>query len=167
MLDAGRQIREVRVPRDVELTPLKNRSEQEKNKDNEKEKRWKRETNERQWKMIFHEMILGLITLKHGLGLLILSFGTPNPSLHYVPRKSILIERGYLDWRVFFLEKSFIINKAVVHFPQPTKKNLDQSFTCSGWILNCQVHNRIVKKMMKKWKWKEKMTLGWKSERAV
>ena len=38
MLDAGRQIREVRVPRDVELTPLKNRSEQEKNKDNEKEK---------------------------------------------------------------------------------------------------------------------------------
>ena len=30
-------------------------------------------------------------------GLFILSFGTPNPSLHYVPKKSILIERGYLD----------------------------------------------------------------------
>ena len=30
MPDAGRQIREVRVPRNVELTPLKNRSEQEK-----------------------------------------------------------------------------------------------------------------------------------------
>ena len=28
--------------------------------------------------------ILGLITLKHSLGLLILSFGTPNPGLHYV-----------------------------------------------------------------------------------
>ena len=38
MPDAGRQIREVRVPRDVELTPFENRSEQEKNKDNEKEK---------------------------------------------------------------------------------------------------------------------------------
>ena len=32
MPDAGRQIREVRVPRNVELTPLKNRSEQEKKK---------------------------------------------------------------------------------------------------------------------------------------
>ena len=28
--------------------------------------------------------ILGLIILKHSLGLLILSFGTPNPGLHYV-----------------------------------------------------------------------------------
>ena len=36
MPNVGRQIWEVRVPRDVELTPLKNRSEQEKNKDNEK-----------------------------------------------------------------------------------------------------------------------------------
>ena len=89
------------------------------------------------------------------LGLLILSFGTPNPGLHYVPRKSILIERGYLDWRVLFLKKFFIINKAVVSFPQPTK-NLDQSFTCSRWILNCQVHNRTVKKMMKKLKMERK-----------
>ena len=30
MPDAGRQIREVRVPRDVKLTPLKNSNEQEK-----------------------------------------------------------------------------------------------------------------------------------------
>ena len=86
-------------------------------------KKWK---NERwmkgQWKMIFHEMILGLITPKHSLGLLILSFETSNPGLHYVPKKSILIECGYLDWRGFFL-KSFIINKAVVSFPQPTKKS--------------------------------------------
>ena len=36
MPDAGRQIWEIRVPRDVELTPLENRNEQEKNKDNEK-----------------------------------------------------------------------------------------------------------------------------------
>ena len=96
-------------------------------------------------------MILGLITLKHSLSLLILSFETRNHGLHYVPEKSILIERGYLDWRVFFLEKIFLINKAVVSFPQPTK-NLDQSFICSGWILNCQVHNRIVKKKWKRMK---------------
>ena len=51
--------------------------------------------------MIFHEMILGLITLKHSLGLLILSFGTPNPGLHYVPEKSILIERD--TWTEEFL----------------------------------------------------------------
>ena len=36
MPDAGRQIWEIRVPRDIELTPLENRNEQEKNKDNEK-----------------------------------------------------------------------------------------------------------------------------------
>ena len=42
-------------------------------------------------------MILGLITLKHNLGLSILSFGTINPGLHYIPEKSILIEYGYLD----------------------------------------------------------------------
>ena len=77
-----------------------------------KQKHWKRNQekwkNERrmkgQWKMIFHEMILGLITLKHSLGLLILPFGTPNPGLHYILEKSILIEYGYLDWRGFSLE---------------------------------------------------------------
>ena len=43
------------------------------------------------------KMILGLITLKHNLGLFILSFETISPGLYYVPKKSILIERGYLD----------------------------------------------------------------------
>ena len=42
------------------------------------------------------KMILGLITLKHNLGLFILSFETINPSPHYVHKKSILIECGYL-----------------------------------------------------------------------
>ena len=67
MLDAGRQIWKIRVPKDVELIPQKNKSEQEQNKDNEKEpreiKKNNDEKNERwmkgQWKMIFHEMILG------------------------------------------------------------------------------------------------------------
>ena len=36
MPDAGRQIGEIRVPRDVELTPLENRNEQEQNKDDKK-----------------------------------------------------------------------------------------------------------------------------------
>ena len=33
---------------------------------------------------LLEKMILGLITFKHSLGLLIFSFGTPNPGLHYV-----------------------------------------------------------------------------------
>ena len=51
-------------------------------------------------KMILHvmiKMILALITLKHNLGLSILSFETMNLGPHYVPKKFILIERGYLD----------------------------------------------------------------------
>ena len=68
MPDAERQIWEITVPRDVKLTPLENRNEQEQNKDDKKrnqekwmikEKREEREMNERQWKIIFHEMILG------------------------------------------------------------------------------------------------------------
>ena len=116
-----------------------------------KERRMKR-----QWKMIFYEMILGLIILKHSLGLLILSFGTPNPGLHYVPRKSILIERGYLDWRVFFLEKFFIINKAVVSFPQPTKTILINLSLIQDefWIVKCIIGQS--KKMMKKMKMERK-----------
>ena len=46
MPDAGRQIWEIRVPRDVELTPLENRNKQEQNKNAEKEpremKKWKK-----------------------------------------------------------------------------------------------------------------------------
>ena len=63
-------------------------------------------------------------------GPIIFSFKIMNPGLYYVPEKSILIKRGYVDGRVFFLEKFFLINKAVVSFPRPTK-NLDQSFTYS------------------------------------
>ena len=36
MPNAGRQIWEITIPRDVELTPLKNRNEQEQNKNVEK-----------------------------------------------------------------------------------------------------------------------------------
>ena len=39
MPDAGRQIWKIRVPKDVELTPLENKNEQEQNKENEKESR--------------------------------------------------------------------------------------------------------------------------------
>ena len=51
-------------------------------------------------KMILHvmiKMILGLITLKHNLGRSILFFETMNLGPHYVPKRSILIEHGYLD----------------------------------------------------------------------
>ena len=106
-----------------------NRNEQEQNKDDKKnelremENQKKNDEKERwikrQWKMIFHEMILGLITLKHNLGLSILSFKTMNLGPHYIPKKFILIECGYLDWRVSSLRIFFcVINKAVVSFPQ-------------------------------------------------
>ena len=90
MPNAKRQIWKIRVPKDVELTSLENKNEQEQNKNAEKnelremgnqrkndkkKERWMK----KRWKMIFHEMILGLITLKHSLGLLIISFETPNP----------------------------------------------------------------------------------------
>ena len=112
MSDVGRQIWEIRVPRDVELTPLENRNEQEKNKDNEKrnQEKWKNEKNERwmkeHWKMIFHEMILSLITLKHSLDLLILSFGTLNPVLHYVLKSPFWLNmdiwtKEFLPWENF------------------------------------------------------------------
>ena len=47
------------------------------------------------------KMIPGQITLKHNLGLFIISIETMNLGLRYVPEKFILIERGYLDWRGF------------------------------------------------------------------
>ena len=69
MPNVGRQIWEVRVPRNVELTPLENRNEQEQNKIVEKKgakknreskkNEWKREMNEKTMKMIIHEIILG------------------------------------------------------------------------------------------------------------
>ena len=69
MPDAGRQIWKIRVPRDVELTSLENRNDQEQNKNIEKkelremENQRKNDEKERgikrQRKMIFHEMILG------------------------------------------------------------------------------------------------------------
>ena len=99
-------------PRNVELTSLENRNEQEQNKNVEKrnQEKWriKEKNDEKEEEMNEgttkndlscndKKMILGLITLKHNLGLFILSFETINPDLHYVPEKSILIECGYLD----------------------------------------------------------------------
>ena len=66
MPNAGRQIWEITIPRDVELTPLKNRNEQEQNKNvekgtkriienqrkmNEKKERWMKGY----WKMVLHK----------------------------------------------------------------------------------------------------------------
>ena len=46
MPDAGRQIWKIRVPKDVELTPLENRNEQEQNKDELREMENQRKNNE-------------------------------------------------------------------------------------------------------------------------
>ena len=69
MPDAGRQIWKIRVPKDVELTTLEDKNEQEQIKNAEKRTKRKienqRRMNEkerwmkRQWKKFIHEMILG------------------------------------------------------------------------------------------------------------
>ena len=69
MPDVGRQIWKIRVPKDVELTTLEDKNEQEQIKNAEKRTKRKienqRKMNEkerwmkRQWKMILHEMIFG------------------------------------------------------------------------------------------------------------
>ena len=166
--------KKLEVPRDVKLIPLKNKMSKNKTKIMKKEpremKKWKEwEMNERTMKNDLSRNDPWSDHPETQFGPTYPFFRNHSPSLHYVPEKSILIEHGYLDWRVFFLEKFFIINKAVVSFSQPTK-NLDQSFTCSGWILNCQVHNRTVKKRKNDEKMKmeiKNMILGWKLERAV
>ena len=129
MPDVGRQIWEIRVPRDVELTPLENRNEQEKNKDNEKrnQEKLKNEKNERwmkgQWKMIFHEMILGQITLKHSLGLLIF-FSKPRTQAYITYLKSpfwLNVDtwtEELLPWENFLYS-----TRLLSLFPQPTKKS--------------------------------------------
>ena len=58
----------------------------------------------------------------------------------------ILGLKSFLPWEIFHNQQGCCLFSLA-------NKNPDQSFTCSGWILNCQVHNRIVKK---KW-WKNEM----------
>ena len=85
MPDARRQIWEIRVPRDVELTPLENRNEQEQNKDDKKKELREMENQRKmmkkkrdEWKdnekWSFMKWSLIKITLKHNLGLFIISF---------------------------------------------------------------------------------------------
>ena len=155
MPDAGRQIREVRVPRNVELTPLKNKMSKNKTKTlkkgtkrigESKKKIWKKRWIKRQWKNDLwsdHPEIQ--------FGPIIFSFETMNPGLYYVPEKSILIKRGYLDWRAFSLRKFFVINEGCGLLS--SAKILDKPFTCSGWIFKCIIGQS------KKWKMKKKKWL--------
>ena len=144
----------------------KNKSEEEQNKNEEKGTKRNRESkkeNEKKerWiqglrKMIPHvliKMILGLITLKHSLGLSILSFGTINPGLRYIPEKSILIEHGYLDWRGFSLENFHLKIILINH----------SSIWDELWIFKC-IMGQSKKKMKNE---KKNATLGWKPERMV
>ena len=76
---------------------------------------------------------------------------------NHEPWPTLRTWKVHFDWtwilglKSFFLEKIFVINRLLSLFLSQ-QKNLDQSFTCLGWILNCQVHNRTVKKMIKKMK---------------
>ena len=96
-------------------------------------------------KWSFIKWSLVKITLKHNLGLFILSFETIN-TLH--TWKFILIERGYLDWRAFSLRKFFVINEGRCLLS--SAKILDKSFTCSEWIFKCIIGQSKNEKERKK-----------------
>ena len=89
MSDAGGQIWENRVSKDIELTPQKNRSEQEQKKnvekkelremDNQKEINENTMKNDLSWNDPWLRSPWNTIW-----AYLSFSFGTPNPGLHYV-----------------------------------------------------------------------------------
>ena len=102
----------LKVPRDVKLTPLKNKMSKNKTKIMKKEpremKKWKEwEMNERTMKNDLSRNDPWSDHPETQFGPIYPFFRNhkPWPTLH--TWKSILIERGYLDWRVFFLEKFF------------------------------------------------------------
>ena len=95
-------------------------------------------------------MVLDLITLKYNLGLLILSFGTTNPNLHYIPEKSILIEYGYLNWRGFSL-RNFHPKIILINHPP-----IWDEF----WIFEC------IMGQSKKNEWKEKCDCKVKTQKG-
>ena len=111
MSDAGRQIWKIRVPKDVELTPLEDKNEQEQTKNTEKgikktrkskKNEWKREMNEGTTKSdpsCIPEMIPWSNHPETQFGSIYPFFRNhePWPTLH--TKKSIWIECGYLDWR--------------------------------------------------------------------
>ena len=82
------------------------------------------------------------------LGLLILSFGIPNPGLHYVPKKSVLIKYGYSNWRGFSLSDFFCNQQSCCLFS--SAKFLINHSPVRDEFLNFRVHNRTMKKMKKK-----------------
>ena len=108
-------------------------------------------------KWSFMKWSLVKITLKHNLDLFILSFETMNPDLHYIPKKSILIEPGHLDWRGFSL-RGFYNQQGCCLFS--SAKILNKSFTCSGWIFKCIIGQSEMKKENKN------VTIGWKPEKG-
>ena len=140
MPDAGRQIWKIRVPRDVELTPLENRNEQEKNKDNEK--RTKR--NEKMKKMrdewkdnekwSFKKWSLVKIALKYNLGMFILSF---KPwTLTYITYLKSSFWLNVDTWTEELFPWENCHNQQGYRFFS-SAKILDKSFTCSEWLFKC------------------------------
>ena len=127
MPDAGRQIWEIRVLRDVELTPLENRNKQEKNKDNEKgtkrnekikKMRDERKDNEK-WSFIKWSVVW---SPWNTIWVYLSFLSKPRTQAHITYLKSSFwLNVDTWTEEFFFLEKFlfFIINRAVVSFPQP------------------------------------------------
>ena len=140
---------------------------QKKNRESKKNE-WKREMNKKTMKKV-HSWIDPWLRSPWNTFWAYLSFLSKPRTLAYITylKSSFWLNVDTWTEEVCPWEKIFIINKAVVFFSSAKKKSLDKSSTYLGWILNCQVHSRTVKNEWKKWKWKEKITLGWKPERAV
>ena len=100
------------------------------------------------------------------MGLFILSFMNLNLGLHYVLWKSISIKYGYLNWRALSWKekkrkKKTLITNEVVPFSL-CHNHPFESITRFEWILNFQVHDRIIKKRKKK----KNKALGWKPQKG-
>ena len=127
MHDVRRQIWEITVPRDVELTPLENRNEQEKNKDNEKgtmrNEKIKRMRDEWKDNEKWSFMKWSLVWSPWNTVWAYLSFlSKPWTQAHITYLKSpFWLNVDTWTEEFFFLEKFlfFLINRAVVSFPQP------------------------------------------------
>ena len=131
MPDAGRQIWKIRVPKDVELTTLEDKNEQEQTKNaekgtkrkienqrkmNEKKERWMKG----QWKMGPHKKRSLVWSFWNTIWTYLSFLSKPWTLAHITYLKSpfwLNVDtwtEEFLPWEIFC-----VINKAVVSFPQP------------------------------------------------
>ena len=131
MLDTERKIWEIRVPKDVELSPLKNKMSKNKTKTLKKELR-ELENKKKWWKREMNKMTMKNDLSKNDPWLKLpwntvwayLSFLSEPRTQAYITYLKVHFNQTWiLGLKRVFLEKFFVINKAVVSFPKPTKES--------------------------------------------